>query len=118
MCSPKMLHKHPTFLSANNTMSLVFLPPTINHPSPLSPSSHILNPHPINTNHNIHAFLLRTIPLVAQRAILIRVPEGADGAVHAAAAGCAAVRGGARVLDDGAVGDVLVGWLGGLGGVV
>lgn len=85
------------------------------HPSSLFHTA--LDPNPVHANHNIHALLLGAIPLVAQRSVLLGIPERAHRAVHAAAAGSAAVRGRARVLDDGAVGDVLVGGLRRLGGV-
>jgi hypothetical protein len=45
-----------------------------------------LDGDPGNRNHNVHALLLRALPLVAVCAILLVVPIGADSAVHAAAA--------------------------------
>jgi hypothetical protein len=46
----------------------------------------ILDSDPGNRNDNVHALLLRAFPLVAECAVLLVVPVGADGAVHAAAA--------------------------------
>ena len=87
-------------------------PPIQSHPLPPS----LLDRNPRNRNHNIHALLLRGFPLVAICAVLVVVPEGTDGAVHAAAAVLLWLGRRADVLDHGAVGDVFVGGLGGLGG--
>jgi hypothetical protein len=77
----------------------------------------LLDSDPRNGNDNVHALLLGRLPLVAVGAVLFVVPEGADGAVHAAAAVLLGLCGRADVLDHGAVGDVLVGGLcGGVGG--
>jgi hypothetical protein len=65
-----------------------------------------LEPDPVDAQHDIHALLLRAIPLVAERAVLVRVPERADGAVHASTTLLCEL---ARVLDYCAVGDVFVG---------
>lgn len=70
-----------------------------------------LDSDPGNRNDDVHAFLLGSLPLVAVCAILLVVPEGADCAVHAAAAVLLRLRGRANVLDHRAVGDVLVGRL-------
>lgn len=83
-------------------------------PTSPSPPRH-LNANPVDANHDIHALLLGRVPLVAESSVLLRVPEGADGAVHAAAALGGRFRRVPRVLDDGAVGDVLVVGLGGGG---
>ena len=82
-----------------------------------SASTGYSNGDPVDADDDIHALLLGTVPLVAEGSVLLRVPEGADGAVHAAAACDLRFRGRTGVLDDGAVGDVLVGGLGGLVGV-
>lgn len=75
------------------------------------------NGDPVDADDDVHALLLGTVPLVAEGSVLLRVPEGADGAVHSAAACDLRFRGRTGVLDNGAVGDVLVGGLGGLVGV-
>lgn len=41
---------------------------------------------PGNGDDNVHTLLLCTLPLVAVCSVLLVVPEGTDGAVHAAAA--------------------------------
>jgi hypothetical protein len=70
-----------------------------------------LDSDPGNRNDNVHALLLGALPLVAECAVLLVVPVGADGAVHAAAAVLLWFRGRANVLDHSAVDNVLVGWL-------
>lgn len=45
-----------------------------------------LDSDPGNGNDDIHALLLGALPLVAEGAVLLVVPVGANGAVHAAAA--------------------------------
>lgn len=87
--------------------------PTLHYPSPPS-TTPSLDRNPRNRDDDIHALLLRRLPLVAVRAVLLVVPEGADRAVHAAAAVLLGLRGHADVLDHGAVGDVLVRGLCGL----
>jgi hypothetical protein len=47
---------------------------------------HHLDSDPGNRNDNVHALLLRALPLVAECAVLLVVPVGANSAVHAAAA--------------------------------
>lgn len=71
----------------------------------------LLDSNPGDGNDNVHALLLGSLPLVAVCAVLLVVPEGANRAVHAATTVLVGFRGRANVLDDGAVGDVLVGRL-------
>ena len=111
-CSTK--HPFPQLRAIQKPSSSSHHPLPLFNPIPFPPS--LLDRNPRNRNHNIHALLLRGFPLVAVGAVLVVVPEGADGAVHAAAAVLLGLRGGANVLDHGAVGDVFVGGLGGLGG--
>ena len=61
------------------------------HPFPSSnthllSSPSILDSDPGDRDHDIHALLLRRLPLVAVCSVLLVVPEGTDSAVHAAAA--------------------------------
>lgn len=57
---------------------------TLRHPS--GRLGNPLNSDPGNGNDDIHALLLGALPLVAEGAVLLVVPVGANGAVHAAAA--------------------------------
>lgn len=47
-----------------------------------APSREHLDAHPVYAHDNVHALFLGAVPLVAEGAVLLRVPEGADGAVH------------------------------------
>lgn len=68
-----------------------------------------LDGNPGNGDDNVHALCVGRLPLVRVGSVLLVVPEGADGAVHAAAALLLNLSGRvAVVLDDGAVGNVLV----------
>jgi hypothetical protein len=49
-----------------------------------------LDANPVDADNNIPALLLGAVPLIAESSVLLRVPEGADSAVHAAAAGSGA----------------------------
>jgi len=73
----------------------------------LAPPHH-LDSNPGNRNHNVHALLLRALPFVAVRTVLLVVPVRAHGAVHAAAPVLLRFRRDADVLDHGAVDDVFV----------
>jgi hypothetical protein len=75
----------------------------------------LLDSDPSNSDHDIHALLLRSLPLVAVRSILVVVPVCAHGAVHAAAPVLLRLAWRPNVLDNCAVGDVLVAGLCGLG---
>jgi len=68
----------------------------------------LLDSDPCDGDDNVHALLLSRLPLVAVCAILLVVPEGANSAMHAATAVLFRFCGRANVLDDGAVGNVLV----------
>ena len=70
---------------------------------------------PCNRDDDVHALLFRSLPLVAVSPIFLVVPVSANCAVHATAAVLLWFRGRANVLDDGAVGNVLVRGLGRLG---
>ena len=67
---------------------------------------------PGDCDDDVHSLHLGGLPLVAVCSVLLVVPVRADGAVHAAAAVLLRLGGRANVLNDGAVGDVLVGGLG------
>lgn len=85
---------------------------------PMHTSHHHFNPrldsNPRNRNHNVHALLLRALPLIAVSAVLLVVPVRAHSAVHAAAPVLLRFRRDANVLDHGAVDDVFVRGLRGL----
>lgn len=76
---------------------------------------HSLYGDPSNRNDNIHALLLGGLPLVAVRSILLVVPVRTYRAVHAAAPVLLRLARRPNVLDDCAVGNVLVAGLCGLG---
>lgn len=74
-----------------------------------------LDTDPVDADDNVHALLVGAVPLVRKGSVLVRVPEGTHGAVHASTAGGGGFRGVAQVLDYGAVGDEFVGRMGGSG---
>jgi hypothetical protein len=99
---------HPTHLVRSSGWKMQWLTPgTINALGAII----LLDSNPGDGNDNVHALLLGSLPLVAVCAVLLVVPEGANRAVHAATTVLVGFRGRANVLDDGAVGDVLVGRL-------
>lgn len=110
-----LLRKRASPTAAGQTTCL---PPILGITSTGLVAVYLLDSDPGNGNDNVHALGVGSLPLVCVRSILFVVPEGADSAVHAAAALLLNVgRRGAVVLDDGAVGNVLVGGLrGGVGG--
>jgi hypothetical protein len=88
-------------------------------PPPTQPRHQPLYSNPGNSNHDIHALGLGSIPLVAKRAVLLVIPEGTHSAVHAAATTLFPLRSrGAQMLDNGTVGDVFECGLRGFGGRV
>ena len=99
---------HPTHLVRSSGWKMQWLTPgTINALGAII----LLDSNPGDGNDNVHALLLGSLPLVAVCSVLLVVPEGANRAVHAATTVLVGFRGRANVLDDGAVGDVLVGRL-------
>jgi hypothetical protein len=70
-----------------------------------------LQSNPGDGDDNVHALAVGSLPLVGECAVLLVVPVGANGAVHAAAAVLLGLLGRAQVLDYGAVGNELEGGL-------
>lgn len=75
---------------------------------PPSIAGNHLDGDPGDANHNVHALLLGSFPLVTPGSILLVIPEGADSTVHAATTSAGGFSGGADVLDYGAVDDIFV----------
>jgi hypothetical protein len=88
----------PGYHTSNNHPKLPYIDPSVTP----------LEANPADANHHIHAFLLRTSPLVCEGSVLLGVPKCAYSAMHAATAERIGFRRVTWVLDYGAVGNKFV----------